>query len=169
VGEQLHRFGLARDRLSAAVCETAGLAPRELQALEELEEDGPMTQRELADRLRLSSGGMTLLVDRLERAGLVTRRPHPSDRRAVRLQLGEGAAAAGGAPLERYHAAITAAAKRLSPDEREAAAAFLAAAAAAAARAADEAISQGGAGRVTIGLHRAKTGRSRPQRGLHVR
>lgn len=169
MSEQLHRFGLARDRLSAAVCETAGLTPRELQALEELEEDGPMTQRELAGRLRLSSGGMTLLADRLEHAGLVTRRPHPTDRRAVLLQLGEAATSAGGAPLERYHAAVAAAARRLSPGERQAVAAFLAAAAAAAARAAEEAISQGGAGQVTIGLHRAKTGRSRPQRGLHVR
>ncbi len=152
VGKLLHRFGLARDRLSAAVCEAAGLAPRELEALEELEEDGPMTQRDLADRLRLTSGGTTLLVDRLERAGLVARRPHPGDRRAVLLELDEAAAAAaGGAPLERYHAAVVSAARRLSPSEREAVATFLAAAAAAAARAAEEAISQGGAGRVTIG------------------
>ena len=136
VRKELHRFGLARDRLAAAVSRASGLAPRELEALEHLEEEGPLTQRELADRLGLTSGGMTLLVDRLEHAGLVSRRPHPSDRRAVLLELGP-ASVAEGASLDGYHAAVATAARRLSSAEREAVASFLAAAAAAAREAAE--------------------------------
>jgi MarR family transcriptional regulator, multiple antibiotic resistance protein MarR len=131
VRASLHRFGLARGRLSAAVCQASGLNATELEALEYLEEDGPLTQRELADRLRLTSGGTTLLVDRLERAGFVVRRPHPSDRRAVQLELNPGAGGRVSAPLDGYHTALMAAASQLSDAEREAVCRFLDAATAA--------------------------------------
>jgi DNA-binding MarR family transcriptional regulator len=140
----LHRFGLMRDRLNAALAQATGLNATELEALEHLEEDGPLTQRELAERLFLTSGGTTLLVDRLERAGLVRRRPHPDDRRAVLLELDEAAAAQASAPLAAYHAALAAAAHRLSVTERASAAAFLAAAEQAASEAADALRSESG-------------------------
>jgi DNA-binding MarR family transcriptional regulator len=35
----------------------------------------------------MSSGGMTARIDRLEKAGLVERGPHPSDRRATLVKL----------------------------------------------------------------------------------
>ena len=35
----------------------------------------------------ISSGGMTSRIDRLERAGLIERRKHPSDRRGVLVAL----------------------------------------------------------------------------------
>jgi DNA-binding MarR family transcriptional regulator len=133
----LHRFGLARDRLSAALSQATGSTATELEALEHLEEDGPLTQRELAERLFLTSGGTTLLVDRLERRGLVRRRPHPDDRRAVLVELGPAAAEATPLPLERYHASLAAAARRMSAGERQAVVAFLSAAAAAEVEAAE--------------------------------
>jgi DNA-binding MarR family transcriptional regulator len=126
----LHRFGLARDRMSAAVARATGLNATELEALEHLEERGPLTQRQLAERLFLSSGGTTLLIDRLERAGLVSRRPHPEDRRAVLLELNPAARQASAA-LMQYHATLDAIVHRLSATEREAVASFLEAATAA--------------------------------------
>jgi DNA-binding MarR family transcriptional regulator len=42
----------------------------------------PMTMRELASRLQTDAPYTTLVVDDLERRGLVRREPHPSDRRA---------------------------------------------------------------------------------------
>ena len=42
---------------------------------------------ELAADLELSSGAMTNRLDRLERAGLVRRRPDPDDRRGVQVEL----------------------------------------------------------------------------------
>jgi DNA-binding MarR family transcriptional regulator len=44
---------------------------------------------ELAAELELSSGAMTNRLDRLEKAGLVRRRPDPDDRRGVKVQLTE--------------------------------------------------------------------------------
>jgi len=45
----------------------------------------PMTQ--LAREVSFSSGGFTKLFDRMVGAGLVERRPHPSDRRVVHAAL----------------------------------------------------------------------------------
>ncbi len=42
---------------------------------------------DLADRLVLSRGGVTKLVDRLERAGHVKRAPSPSDRRVTVVEI----------------------------------------------------------------------------------
>ena len=127
--DSLHRFGLARDRLAAALRRASGLTASELEALEQLELDGPLTQRELGERLGLTSGGTTLLVDRLERRGLVSRTPHPGDRRAVLLQPVATAATPAAAALSRYEAAVAAAARSLSASEREAVVGFLRAAA----------------------------------------
>ena len=132
VCELLHRFGLARDGVTAAVCRATHLAPNELQTLEYLEEEGPLTLGELGERISLSSGGMTQLVDRLEKAGWVSRRRHPSDRRAVLLELNRKTAEEALPLLERFHMRLADAAAQLSPSEREAVAAFLAAAATAA-------------------------------------
>lgn len=133
----LHRYGLARDRFTAAVGQATNLTSTEVEALEHLEEEGPLTQKQLAERLFLTSGGTTLLVDRLERDGFVSRRPHPSDRRAVLLELNHAAAPATSPALEGYHTAVMTAARKLSAAEREAVARFLDAASAAAREAAE--------------------------------
>ncbi len=46
-----------------------------------------LTPGELLETLMLSSGAMTNRIDRLERSGLVARRPDPDDRRGVRVAL----------------------------------------------------------------------------------
>ena len=83
----LQRFGLDRDRIAPALASAASITGTDLDALEHLEADGPLTQTELGERLRLTSGGTTVLVDRLEGAGWVRRRPHPSDRRYLPRRL----------------------------------------------------------------------------------
>ncbi|TFW15179.1 MarR family transcriptional regulator [Brevundimonas intermedia] len=50
------------------------------------ERDG-LTPTALFEAAMMSSGGMTARIDRLEKAGLVERRPHPSDRRATLVRL----------------------------------------------------------------------------------
>lgn len=42
-----------------------------------------MTAGRIAQRLSLTTGAVTSLIDRLERRGLVTRAPDPNDRRKV--------------------------------------------------------------------------------------
>jgi DNA-binding MarR family transcriptional regulator len=45
--------------------------------------NGPLTPREVAAAVHLTPPATTELLDRLDRAGYVTRGPHPSDRRKV--------------------------------------------------------------------------------------
>ncbi|MFD0686703.1 MarR family winged helix-turn-helix transcriptional regulator [Actinomadura fibrosa] len=63
------------------------LPPAQALALSELGESAPM--RELAVRLGCDASNVTGIVDGLERRGLVTRRPDPSDRRVKHLVLTE--------------------------------------------------------------------------------
>jgi DNA-binding MarR family transcriptional regulator len=130
--ELLHQFGLARDDLTAAICQATRLGPNELRALEYLEEEGPLTQRELGERLSLSSGGMTQLIDRLERVGWASRRPHPGDRRAVLLELDRKAVEEAMPLMQEFHAKLADAVAQVSPAGCEAVAMFLGAAATAA-------------------------------------
>src|SRR3954464_10359 len=73
----LHRFGLERDRLRTALSRRLGVAAADLDALEHLELGGALSQRELTERLLLTSGAVTQLVDRLERMRPVTPRAPP--------------------------------------------------------------------------------------------
>jgi len=59
-----------------------GLSPGEFGVLEALYHRGPLLLGELQQRILVSSGGVTYLVDRLESKGLVERRECPTDRRA---------------------------------------------------------------------------------------
>jgi DNA-binding MarR family transcriptional regulator len=122
----LHRFGLERSRLTAAIARRAGIPESDLAALEHLELAGPLSPKDLAERLLLTPGSVTALLDRLERAGWVRRRPHPESRRSLLVELGPAAhEAAAGAGLGEYEAAVERAARRLAPSERAAAARFL--------------------------------------------
>ncbi len=134
----LQRFGLQRDRMRAALARHAGISATDLDTLEHLEADGPLTQKDLGDRLSLTSGAVTMLVDRLERAGWVRRRPYPGDRRYVLIELSPHAAASEPEGLAAYHSGVRALANGVPAGHRQAIAAFLAAAADAAAAAAAE-------------------------------
>ncbi|MFE3762560.1 MarR family winged helix-turn-helix transcriptional regulator [Streptomyces sp. NPDC059104] len=69
---------------------TLGLTAAQATALREM--TGPMTMRELAERMTCEPSNTTFVVDKLEKQGLVERHPHPTDRRAKHLVLtAEGA------------------------------------------------------------------------------
>lgn len=55
--------------------------------LEALHHIGPLCQGELAEKLLRSGGNLTLVVDNLEKAGLVARERDPADRRFVVVKL----------------------------------------------------------------------------------
>lgn len=59
-----------------------GLTVTEFAILEALYHRGPLLLGDLQRKILVTSGGITYLVDRLERRGLVTRQPSPDDRRA---------------------------------------------------------------------------------------
>ena len=121
----LHRFGLERDRFRTALVRALGIPLADLDALEHLELAGPLTQRDLGERLLLTSGGVTVLVDRLERAGLVSRGRHPTDRRMTVVELVPNPPVRDVPELEDYHRAARSAAEALPPAAREHLVAFL--------------------------------------------
>ncbi|GAA3468708.1 MarR family winged helix-turn-helix transcriptional regulator [Nonomuraea roseola] len=62
-----------------------GLTGPQAVALREL--TGPMTMRDLAERMSCEPSNATFIVDKLEKRGLVERHAHPQDRRAKHLVL----------------------------------------------------------------------------------
>jgi len=58
-----------------------------LATLRRAGEPHQLTPTDLARHRMMTSGGMTAAIDRLERKGLVTRRPNPSDRRGTLIAL----------------------------------------------------------------------------------
>ncbi|MGX1675408.1 MarR family winged helix-turn-helix transcriptional regulator [Streptomyces sp. NPDC055400] len=68
-----------------------GLTPAQATALREM--TGPMTMRELAERMSCEPSNATFVIDKVEKLGLVERRAHPTDRRAKHLILTEEGAA----------------------------------------------------------------------------
>ena len=67
-----------------AVARSVGLNGTDVQAVGLLLNEGPATPGELAARTGLTAGGaVTAMIDRLERAGYVTRSRDESDRRRV--------------------------------------------------------------------------------------
>ena len=72
---------LGRDMTTSLAA--SGLTVARTTLLWHLRAAGPSTQRALADALGTSARNVTGLVDGLADAGLVTREPHPTDRRAT--------------------------------------------------------------------------------------
>lgn len=70
------------DDMTRAI-EKLGLTPSRTHLLWELGRRGPVPQRVLADTLRVTPRAVTGLVDALVADRLVTREPHPTDRRAT--------------------------------------------------------------------------------------
>lgn len=64
---------------------TLGLTASQATALREM--SGPMTMRELAERMSCEPSNTTFVVDKLEKQSLIERHPHPTDRRAKHLVL----------------------------------------------------------------------------------
>jgi DNA-binding MarR family transcriptional regulator len=87
---RLTRVGLLVDAFQHRCLDQFGLLFIDYSVLRVLELSGPpyrMSPTELAEILLRSSGGMTQILDRLERAGLVARAPDPDDRRKVVVEL----------------------------------------------------------------------------------
>lgn len=77
----------AEKGLVAQLSAHAGIHETGMRALALVEDTGYSTATELAGYLGLTSGAVTNMVDRLTDAGLVERRPNPSDRRGSLIML----------------------------------------------------------------------------------
>jgi len=66
-----------------AIAQHIGLSATEFECVSLLSDEGPLTAGQLGAACGLSSGGVTGLVNRLVKAGFVTRERDPKDRRRV--------------------------------------------------------------------------------------
>ena len=69
------------------VADRVGLRLTDMQCINVLDLVGPSTPGELARSTGLTTGGVTVMLDRLEKGGYVKRVPNPRDRRSVLVRL----------------------------------------------------------------------------------
>jgi DNA-binding MarR family transcriptional regulator len=82
--DQSRRMSTRTVVFHAAIAERLGLNPSDHKCADLIcNETGPITAGRLAELTGLSTGAITGVVDRLERAGFVSRVPDPEDRRRV--------------------------------------------------------------------------------------
>lgn len=95
VSRLLRAANIIQEKLDGALRDTVLSHKGDLDTLAALRRSGrPLTPSVLATMTRLTSGGMTNRLDRLEQAGLVERNPDAHDRRSVTISLtADGASA----------------------------------------------------------------------------
>ena len=81
--ETLRKVGAQSVLMSDTVGRLVGLNSTDLECLDLLYLSGPITAGRLAGHTGLTTGAMTAVIDRLERAGFVRRMRDASDRRRV--------------------------------------------------------------------------------------
>ncbi len=106
-----------RERLRMAR-EVLNVGLNELLACAFIAASGPRTPSEIAERLQVTTASVTELVDRLERNGLVSRIPHPTDRRKLLVMLTVEGERKSELMQERFTEVTADCATDLSPTER---------------------------------------------------
>jgi DNA-binding MarR family transcriptional regulator len=76
-------YGVNLTLFRNAMSEWAGLNVTDMECLRLLFQKGVATPSELSRFTGLTSGATTAMLDRLEKAGLIERRPNPDDRRGT--------------------------------------------------------------------------------------
>ncbi|OED00446.1 MULTISPECIES: MarR family transcriptional regulator [unclassified Rhizobium] len=96
-----------------------GFSPGQFPILLELWSEDGLTQKQLLERIDIEQATMANTLSRMERDGLVERRPHPSDKRAQLIFLTNKAAAMQAEAIEAAMAADTDLLKDFRQFERE--------------------------------------------------
>lgn len=104
----IRRILRANDQGSRALAAATGLTPSQLLVLQNIERRGETTPSAIAKALQFGQATVTNIVDRLEAAGLVSRKRNDRDRRQMLLR-----------PTERGHAILEAAPDLLQQRFRE--------------------------------------------------
>lgn len=93
LGDEVRANQRATDVVDELVCQLLGVNRTDARCLDILDQHGSMSAGDLADSSRLTTGAITAVIDRLERAGLARRVPDPTDRRRVLVEPTEKALA----------------------------------------------------------------------------
>lgn len=81
----------ASDMMDEAFCDFLGINRTDGRCLDVVDRLGEVTAGQLATEVGLTTGAVTAMVDRLERAGLLERKSDPGDRRKVLITMTEEA------------------------------------------------------------------------------
>ncbi|MFN3982936.1 MAG: MarR family winged helix-turn-helix transcriptional regulator [Caldilinea sp.] len=96
-----------------------GLSVSQFGTLEALYHLGAMSQTEICNKLLKSGGNTTLVIDNLEKRGLVKRRRDPHDRRVIMVELTESGLELISAIFPRHAQVIAEEMSVLTPEEQE--------------------------------------------------
>ena len=88
----MRRLSTEIDGLDGRAAERLGINRTDLHLIDNLRTLGPLTAGQLARAVGLTSGGLSIALDRLEQLGYVRRVPHPDDRRSVLIEATEALA-----------------------------------------------------------------------------
>lgn len=86
LGELVREFQRAVDQGDDEIARLLRLNRTDLRCLDLLLQRGPSAPSRLSTELGLTTGSVTAMLDRMEKAGYITRTPDPSDRRKVIVQ-----------------------------------------------------------------------------------
>jgi DNA-binding MarR family transcriptional regulator len=84
---ELRTMGARSVMLSHTIASRLGISPADLETMDILSTNGPLTAGRLAELTGLTTGAITGVVDRLEGSGFVRRERDASDRRRVIVHL----------------------------------------------------------------------------------
>lgn len=84
---EIRKFIAAAIFFNTQAAEKVGLSLTDMQIIHMLQLYGPATPSRLAIWTGLSSGGVTVALDRLQKAGYIRREPNPTDRRSLIVTL----------------------------------------------------------------------------------
>lgn len=87
---QLRHFIAGVILYNQRVADQLGMHATDMQCVHLLELMGPLTPGRLAECTGLTTGGVTVVLDRLEKAGYARREPNPGDRRSVLIYPDQG-------------------------------------------------------------------------------
>ena len=89
LNQEVRGWQADQELFDSLVMEKAGLNRTDWRCLDILGTRGPMAAGQLADAVRLTTGAITGVLDRLEAAGLVRRLRDMDDRRRVNVEVTE--------------------------------------------------------------------------------
>ncbi|GFO69612.1 MarR family transcriptional regulator [Geomonas limicola] len=104
---------------TSKVMTAAGLTISQFGVLEALYHKGPLCQRDIAAKILKSTGNITLVIDNLEKSGLVRRERDSEDRRFLTVHLTETGTALIAKVFAEVEAAIVADLATLTAEEQE--------------------------------------------------
>lgn len=85
-----HQLAEFYDKMASwehSIVKDSGLSPAQMHTVEIIGHNQDMRMKELAERLGVTTGSLTVGVDKLEKLGLVERKPHKKDRRSWLIVL----------------------------------------------------------------------------------